>query len=43
VKKYRGSGMSMSEFTEREGLNRNTFKDWASAYQHLQGGYSDAL
>ena len=39
VKKYRGSGMSMSEFTEREGLNRNTFKDWASAYQHLQGEF----
>lgn len=39
VKKYRASGMSMSEFAESEGLNRNTFKDWASAYQHLHGEF----
>ena len=39
VKKYRASGMSMSEYTKREGLNRNTFKDWASAYQNLQGEF----
>ncbi|MFA5381431.1 MAG: transposase [Candidatus Izemoplasmatales bacterium] len=39
VKKYRGSGMSASEFARKEGYNRNTLKDWASAYQNLQGNF----
>jgi hypothetical protein len=39
VKKYRGSGMSASEFARQEGYNRNTLKDWASAYQNLQGDF----
>jgi transposase len=39
VKKYRGSGMGVSEFARKEGYNRSTLKDWASAYQNLQGDF----
>jgi len=39
VKKYRASGMSASEFARREGYVRSTLKDWASAYQNLQGDF----
>jgi len=39
VKKYRGSGMSASEFARKEGYNRSTLKDWVSAYQNLQGDF----
>ena len=31
--------MSASEFARKEGYNRNTLKDWASAYQNLQGNF----
>ena len=39
VKKYRTSGLSMSEFARREEIKRCTLKDWVSAYQHLQGEF----
>ena len=39
VKKYRASGLSESEFARKEGYNRSTLKDWASAYQNLQGDF----
>jgi transposase len=39
VKKYRQSGMGVSEFARREGYNRCTLTDWISAYQNLQGDF----
>jgi len=39
VKKYRGSGMGVSEFARIEGYNRSTLTDWISAYQNLQGDF----
>ncbi|MDO9630257.1 MAG: helix-turn-helix domain-containing protein [Acholeplasmataceae bacterium] len=39
VKKYRQSGLGLSEFARLEHLNRSTFKDWVAAYNHLQGDF----
>ncbi|MFA5179672.1 MAG: helix-turn-helix domain-containing protein [Candidatus Izemoplasmatales bacterium] len=39
VKKYRTSGKSASAFALEEGYSRSTFKDWVSAYEHLQGEF----
>ena len=39
VKKYRQSGLGLSEFARQEHINRSTIKDWVSAYHHLQGDF----
>lgn len=39
VKKYRLSGLGLSEFARQENINRSTMKDWVSAYHHLQGDF----
>lgn len=39
VKKYRLSGLGLSEFTRQEKINRSTLKDWVAAYNHLQGDF----
>jgi len=39
VKKYRHSGLGMSEFARQEEVNRSTLKDWVAAYNHLQGDF----
>ncbi len=39
VRKYRGSGLGISEFARKEGYNRSTLTDWASAYENLQGDF----
>jgi len=39
VKKYRVSGLSVSEFARKEEYNRSTLTDWISAYQNLQGDF----
>jgi transposase-like protein len=39
VKKYRQSGLGLSEFARQEHINRSTIKDWVSAYNHLQGDF----
>ena len=31
-RKYKISGLSVSEYARQNGLNRNTFRDWVSAY-----------
>lgn len=39
VKKYRVSNLSLSEFVRQENINRSTFKDWTSAFNHLEGDF----
>lgn len=39
VKKYRQSGLGLSDFARQENINRSTMKDWVSAYDHLQGDF----
>jgi transposase-like protein len=39
VKKYRQSGLALSEFARQEHINRSTLKDWVAAYNHLQGDF----
>jgi transposase len=39
VKKYRLSGLGLSEFARSEQVNRTTLKDWVVAYNHLQGDF----
>lgn len=39
VKKYRQSGLGLSEFARQEDINRSTLKDWVAAYHHLQGDF----
>ena len=39
VKKYKISGLRMSEYVKIEGYNRSTFKDWVNAYEFLQGDF----
>ncbi len=39
VKKYRQSGLGLSEFARQEKINRSTLKDWVAAYNHLQGDF----
>lgn len=39
VKKYRQSGLGLSEFARQEDINRSTLKDWIAAYHHLQGDF----
>jgi transposase-like protein len=39
VKKYRQSGLGLSEFARQENINRSTIKDWVAAYNHLQGDF----
>ena len=39
VKKYRQSGLGLSEFARQEDINRSTLKDWIAAYNHLQGDF----
>ncbi len=38
-KKYRQSGLGLSEFARQEDINRSTLKDWIAAYHHLQGDF----
>lgn len=39
VKKYRQSGLGLSEFARQEKINRSTLKDWVAAYNHSQGDF----
>ncbi|MBU1142594.1 MAG: hypothetical protein KKH92_03005 [Firmicutes bacterium] len=39
VKKYRLSGLTMSDYARQEHINRSTIKDWVAAYNHLQGDF----
>ena len=39
VKKYRLSGLTMSDYARQEKINRSTLKDWVAAYNHLQGDF----
>ncbi len=36
-RKYKISGLSVSEYARQNGLNRTTFKDWVSAYNNING------
>ena len=38
-RKYRLSGLNISEYARRNNLNRNTFKDWISAYNNINGKF----
>ena len=38
-RKYRLSGLNISEYARRNNLNRNTFKDWVSAYNNINGKF----
>ncbi len=39
VKQYKLSGMSMRRFAETNGYNRETLRDWVSAYNHIEGDF----
>lgn len=39
VKKWRISGLPMKTFARENGLNRETFRDWANAYRDLEGSF----
>lgn len=38
-RKYRLSGLNISEYARRNNLNRNTFKYWISAYNNINGKF----
>lgn len=38
-RKFRISGLSQSEYARQNGLNRNTFQDWISAYRNIHGKF----
>ena len=38
-RKYKISGLSVSEYARQNGLNRTTFKDWVSAYNNINGKF----
>ena len=38
-RKYRISGLSVSEYARRNNLNRSTFKDWVAAYNNINGKF----
>lgn len=38
-RKYKISGLSVSEYARQNGLNRTTFRDWVSAYNHINGKF----
>jgi len=38
-RKYRISGMSVSEYARQNNINRSTFKDWVSAYNNINGKF----
>lgn len=38
-RKYALSGLSLSEYARKNGLNRNTFRDWVSAYRNINGRF----
>lgn len=39
VKKWKASKLTMTEFARRNGLAYSTFRDWAYAYQNLEGSF----
>ena len=39
VKKWRISGLPMKTFARENGLNRETFREWANAYRDLEGSF----
>ena len=39
VKKWRLSGLPVKTFADRNGLNRETFREWANAYRDLEGKF----
>ncbi len=38
-RKHRLSGLSVSEYARKNNLNRNTFKDWVTAYNNINGKF----
>lgn len=38
-RKYRLSGLSVSEYARNNNLNRSTLKDWVSAYNNINGKF----
>ena len=38
-RKYKLSGMNVSEYARINNLNRSTFKDWVSAYNNINGKF----
>ena len=38
-RKYKISGMNVSEYARVNNLNRNTFKDWVAAYNNINGKF----
>ena len=39
VKKWRLSGLPVKTFADQNGLNRETFREWANAYRDLEGRF----
>lgn len=39
VKKWRLSGLPVKTFSRENGLNRETFREWANAYRDLEGRF----
>jgi len=39
VKKFKQSGLMLSEFAALENIHRTTLSDWIAAYNHLQGNF----
>lgn len=39
VKKWRRSGLPVKTFARENGLNRETFREWANAYRDLEGKF----
>ena len=38
-RKYKISGLSVSEYAKQNGLNRTTFRDWVNAYNNINGKF----
>lgn len=39
VKKYKSSGLSVSEFARRNGFSRTTIRDWVNAFDNIDGSF----
>lgn len=39
VKKYKTSGLSVSEFAKRHNLARCTLRDWINAFESISGDF----
>jgi transposase len=39
VKKFKQSGLMLSEFASLEKINRSTLSDWIKAYDHIEGHF----